>query len=41
VIAAVAYAYHFPPAELWEMDFAELLFWNTQGNAIMERVNRG
>jgi len=27
-MVAVAYFYHFPPRDIWEMPVKELLFWN-------------
>lgn len=40
-LAAVAYAFHFPPSELWAMELEELEFWLERARWINEQVNRG
>ena len=35
----VAYAFHFPPSELWEMTVEELLFWDERAHRINEKIN--
>lgn len=30
MVGDVAYAFHFPPSELWGMDVEELIFWHEQ-----------
>lgn len=37
VMGDVAYAFHFPASELWEMDLEELLFWHKQAVRISKR----
>lgn len=35
-MADVAYVFHFPPGELWNMDGDELLMWHDQAVRINE-----
>lgn len=32
----MAYTFHFPPSEMWEMDTGEMDFWAGQAQAIHE-----
>lgn len=36
MIGDIAYTFHFPPSELWEMEPPELLYWHSQA----ARINR-
>ncbi|WP_219924665.1 GpE family phage tail protein [Halomonas sp. ND22Bw] len=35
----IAYLFHFPPSELWDMDAADLAFWAARGEEIAEYRN--
>ncbi|MBI4211059.1 MAG: GpE family phage tail protein [Deltaproteobacteria bacterium] len=36
-LGSLAYAFHFPPSELWEMDIAEILFWMDRLKEVLPR----
>lgn len=38
VLAEVAFAYHFPRSELWEMEVEELMMWHAEWLKISERL---
>lgn len=40
-MAEVAYTFHWPPSELWEMDLDELLEWHMQAARINKLKNPG
>lgn len=36
MIGNIAYAFHFPASEIWEMELDELLFWQKQVERIFK-----
>lgn len=39
-MADVAYTFHFPASELWEMDAEELMDWHGQATRIHEQLKK-
>jgi hypothetical protein len=37
-MAEVAFVFHFPPSELWDMDVDEILMWHEQAKRINEQL---
>lgn len=38
-MADIAYVFHFPPSELWNMEIEELMEWHRQAARINEQPN--
>lgn len=39
-MGAIAYVFHFPSSDIWEMDYEELLFWKSRAENIAEMIGR-
>ena len=36
---SIAYSFHFPPSEIWEMEISDLIFWNRGTSFINEKLS--
>jgi hypothetical protein len=36
----LAYVFHFPPSELLEMEFDDLMMWHSQAKRLLEAMGR-